>query len=71
MMPGSVKDVWNSADMTNMNRRPPTAGMAGVKFSARNGQLWEGSKMSHIFWLRQSKGWNEGMNKGRKKGRKE
>lgn len=40
IMPGSVKEVWNSEDMTKINKRPPNAGIAGVKCTAKKGQLW-------------------------------
>lgn len=37
--PGSENDVRNNVAKTNVNRRPPTAGMAGVILTAKNGQL--------------------------------
>lgn len=37
--PGSLKLVRNRADITKMNSKPPTTGIAGVIFSAKNGQL--------------------------------
>ena len=37
--PGSENDVRKSVARTKTKRSPPTTGMAGVIFSAKNGQL--------------------------------
>ena len=37
--PGSLKLVRNKADITKINNKPPMTGIAGVMFSAKNGQL--------------------------------
>ena len=39
MMPGSMKDVRKSVDMTNRNIIAPTTGRTGLTFVARYGQL--------------------------------
>jgi len=39
MTPGSLKLVRRKVDITNINIRPPTIGMAGVIRTAKNGQL--------------------------------
>ena len=39
MTPGSLKLVLNNVDMTNINKSPPTTGMAGVTCTAKYGQL--------------------------------
>jgi hypothetical protein len=37
--PGSLKLVRKRADITKINNKPPMTGIAGVIFSAKNGQL--------------------------------
>lgn len=43
--PGSEKDVRNKVARTKVNRSPPTTGIAGVIFTAKNGQL---TKVKHL-----------------------
>lgn len=49
--PGSLKLARRSIPITNTNSTPPMAGMAGVRFDARNGQLEEG--MEKLFLCRE------------------
>lgn len=41
IIPGSLNDVRNRELITNTYKTPPTIGIAGVIFLARNGQLFK------------------------------
>lgn len=50
--PGSLKLARSSIPITKTNSTPPMAGMAGVRFDARNGQLekreWKTGCEGHV-----------------------
>lgn len=46
--PGSENDVRKRVARTKVNRRPPTAGMAGVILTAKNGQLSKVAKSNEL-----------------------
>lgn len=48
MIPGSLNDVWKRDDMTKINKRAPTAGIAGVRYFAKKGQLQNVNKHQNV-----------------------